>query len=281
VAATVHGGSLAKIIVHLPGDETREEFLSKEETTLGRSRANMIQILSPIVSAQHAKIELTRQGHVITDLNSTNGTFVNGKRLKPKAPHLLASNDIIRFADTLGNSASLTYIAPAIFSEILDVDIPTTFDLEKNISYIGRNPDVAIALDHPAISWHHAKIVRRDTERYTIQDFSSNNGTFLNGTQLQQHQEFTLNRGDVVQIGPFNLVYRGPGSFAPFSAERNFRLEAVNLEKTFYATNFLGLKDKSRPKTVLANLNLVINPPQARYWSMATICTATSTCTVP
>lgn len=260
VVTTVHGGSLAKIIVQLPGDETREEFLSKEETTLGRSRTSMIQVLSPIVSAQHAKIELTNQGHVITDLSSTNGTFVNGKRLKSDKPHLLASNDIIRFADVLGNSASLTYIAPAIFSENLDIDIPNTFALDKNISYIGRNPAVAIALDHPAISWHHAKVIRRDTDRYTIQDLSSNNGTFLNGTQLKQHREFALNRGDVIQIGPYNLVYQGSGIFATFTAKRNFRLEAVNLEKTLYATNFLGLKNKSRPKIVLGKLNLVINP---------------------
>jgi len=34
VAATVHGGSLAKIIVNLPGEESREEFLAKTITTL-------------------------------------------------------------------------------------------------------------------------------------------------------------------------------------------------------------------------------------------------------
>ncbi len=259
-AATVHGGALAKIIIHIPGEETEEEFLSQAVTTLGRSRSNMIQVLSPIVSGQHAKIELTRRGHTITDLNSTNGTYVSGKWLKPNEAYLLASHDIIRFADKMGNSASLTYVAPSGFSEILDFDISETFQLTENIAYIGRNSDAAISLDHPAVSWNHAKIIRRDTEGYTIQDLSSNNGTFLNGAQLKQHKEFSLNQGDVVQIGPFNLVYQGTGNFVPFSAERNFRLEAVNLEKTYYATNFLGFQDKNRPKPILQNLNLVINP---------------------
>lgn len=257
---TVHGGSLAKIIVHTPGEETREEFLSKAVTSVGRSRGSLIQLLSPVVSGQHAQIELTRKGHTITDLNSTNGTFVNGKRLPPNQPYLLVSNDIIRFADSLGNSASLTYIAPSGFSDIVDIDISQSFEITQNIAYIGRNPQAAIALAHPAVSWNHAKIIRRDTERYTIQDLSSNNGTFLNGAQLKQRTEATLHQGDVVQIGPFNLVYQGPGHFAPFSAERNFRLEAVNLEKTFYAANIFGFKDKKRPHTVLKNLNLVINP---------------------
>jgi len=260
VTATVHGGSLAKIIVHLPGEESREEFLSKAVTTLGRSRDSMIQVLSPIVSGQHAKLKLTRKGHTITDLDSTNGTFVNGKRLPPHTPHLLASNDIIRFNDSLGNSASLTYIAPSGFSDVQELDVSKSFELTEPISYVGRNPDVAIVLDHPAVSWNHAKIIRRDSEHDTIQDLSSNNGTFLNGSQLKQRQEYPLNRGDVVQIGPFNLVYQGQGNFVPFSAERNFRLEALDLEKSYYPTNFLGRKDKSRPHTVLRHLNLVINP---------------------
>src|SRR5262245_64105678 len=76
---TVHGGSLAKIIVYMPGEESREEFLSKPVTTLGRRSTNMIQVPSPMVSGEHARLELTRQGHTITDLGSTNGTYVNGK----------------------------------------------------------------------------------------------------------------------------------------------------------------------------------------------------------
>lgn len=258
--ATVHGGALAKIIVYIPGTETQEEFLSKASTTLGRNRDNMIRVLSPIVSNHHAKIDLTSKGHTITDLDSTNGTFVNGRRLRPNTLHLLASNDIIRFSDALGNSASLTYIAPTGFAKILDLDTSKVYELTQTISYIGRNPDIAISLNHPAVSWNHARVIKSDPERYAIQDLSSNNGTFINGTQLSQRRMQALSRGDVVQIGPFNLVYQGAGRFAPFSAERNFRLEAVNLEKTFYATNLLGVTDKAKSKTVLRDLNLVVNP---------------------
>jgi ABC-type multidrug transport system ATPase subunit len=257
-ANTVHGGSLAKIIVHIPGEETREEFLSKAVTTLGRRSSNMIQVLSPTVSGEHAKIELTPKGHTITDLHSTNGTYVNGKCIEPGKPHLLASNDIMRFSDALGNSASLTYIAPSFFGEVQQAVIARTFNLQSPISYIGRNPGGAISLDHPAVSWNHARIIKRDDLRCTIQDMSSNNGTFLNGTQLRS--ERVLERGDVVQIGPFNLVYKGSGTFAPYSAERNFRLEAVNLEKTVYAANLLGIPVKNKSITILRNLNLVINP---------------------
>jgi pSer/pThr/pTyr-binding forkhead associated (FHA) protein len=258
-ADTVHGGSLAKIIVQIPGEETHEEFLSKTVTTLGRRSSNTIQVMSPIVSGEHLKIELTRQGHTVTDLNSTNGTYVNGKRLTPGQPHLLASHNIIRFSDALGNSASLIYIAPSAFGEVQTAAIAKTFNLHMPISYIGRNPAAAIPLDHPAVSWNHARVVKRDELRYTIEDLSSNNGTFLNGAQLKG--ERPLERGDVVQIGPFNLVYNGGGVFTPYSAERNFRLEAVNLEKTVFATrSVLGIPFQGQPISILRHLNLVINP---------------------
>lgn len=255
---TVHGGSLAKIIIHLPGQETQEEFLSKPVTTLGRRRSNMIQVLSPIVSGHHARIDLTSQGHTITDLQSTNGTYLNGKLLKPHQPHLLASQDLIRFSDSLGNSAKLTYIAPSGFGEVSQLNFTRAFQLTTPISFIGRNPQAAISLDHPAVSWNHARVVRRDTDRYIIHDLSSNNGTFVNGLQLRQAR--SLARGDVIQIGPFNLVYQGQGRFVTFSAQRNFRLEVVDLEKRFYQTSFLGLENQAQPRIVLRNLNLVINP---------------------
>ncbi|MEW5956571.1 MAG: FHA domain-containing protein [Chloroflexota bacterium] len=256
---TVHGGSLAKIIVNIPGEETREEFLAKAVTTIGRRSSNLIQILSPIVSGEHAKIELTRQGHAITDLNSTNGTYVNGQPLKPNVTRLLSSNDIIRFSDSLGNSTHLTYIAPSLFTEVGQVDTTRSFSLSSDVSYIGRNPNAAISLDHPAVSWNHAKVSRRSDERVAIQDLSSNNGTFVNGQQLRR-QEHPLSQGDVVQIGPFNLVYQGGGAFIPFSAERNFRLELVDAAKTVYPTNLFGFKDTRRPKMILRPLSLVINP---------------------
>lgn len=258
-AKTVHGGTLAKIIVHEAGEETREEFLSKAVTSLGRRSHNDIVVASPIVSGAHARVDLTRQGHTITDLNSTNGTYVNGKRLNPHEPYQLATNDIIRFNDTLGNSAAwLTYVAPTVFSDVAEIDMVNAYHVTEPVSYIGRNPQAAISFDHPAVSWNHARIERKSPTEYAIEDLSSNNGTFINGRQLRE--SWPLQRGDVIQTGPFNLVYQGAGQFVPFSAERNFRLEAVDIEKTVYPTTFLGLPNRNKPKTILQTLNIVINP---------------------
>ena len=67
--------------------------LSKDSSTLGRHRNNDIVIADPKVSSFHARIDRAAEGHVIRDLKSRNGTFVNGRRLET-AP--LKTDDEIR-----------------------------------------------------------------------------------------------------------------------------------------------------------------------------------------
>jgi hypothetical protein len=72
------------------GSEPPKSFpLSMETQSLGRSPNNNIVISDPVVSTFHARIDRAREGFSLVDLTSTNGTFVNGKRvtttiLKPK-----------------------------------------------------------------------------------------------------------------------------------------------------------------------------------------------------
>ncbi|HHW57241.1 MAG TPA: FHA domain-containing protein [Clostridia bacterium] len=68
-----------------------------EVTTIGRSDECDIVIESPYVSAKHAIIRKKGRKFYIQDLNSTNGTFVNGKRIKGIAK--IRNNDIITLGD--------------------------------------------------------------------------------------------------------------------------------------------------------------------------------------
>ena len=52
-----------------------------------------------MVSRRHAQITSTGAGATLTDLNSKNGTFVNGLKCEPNAPMALKSGDIITLAD--------------------------------------------------------------------------------------------------------------------------------------------------------------------------------------
>ena len=73
--------------------------LDQPSYMIGREAGNEIVIEDPQVSRRHA--QLTRQGHsyLIEDVGSTNGTYVNGKRVM--APTLLNNGDMIGLADTV------------------------------------------------------------------------------------------------------------------------------------------------------------------------------------
>jgi predicted component of type VI protein secretion system len=74
--------------------------LDLPEVSIGRDIANDIVINDVEVSRKHAR--LTREGdrYKIEDLNSTNGTYIDGQRLI--GPHLLAIGEAIMFGDNVG-----------------------------------------------------------------------------------------------------------------------------------------------------------------------------------
>jgi putative ABC transport system ATP-binding protein len=72
-------------------------LFSGEEATIGRGQANDIVIDSNSMSRQHARLARTPNGVYISDLGSTNKTFVNG--VQADAPIMLHDGDILRFGD--------------------------------------------------------------------------------------------------------------------------------------------------------------------------------------
>ncbi|MFL5349671.1 MAG: adenylate/guanylate cyclase domain-containing protein [Hyalangium sp.] len=63
-------------------DGTLGEFPLGPKTTLGRHPANTLRLVDREVSKEHAVIEQTGRDFILKDLNSSNGTFVNGRRVK-------------------------------------------------------------------------------------------------------------------------------------------------------------------------------------------------------
>jgi FHA domain len=83
---------MAKLILSVDGTVLKEISLMKERTTLGRKPHNDIQVDNLAVSGEHAAIITILNDSFIEDLNSTNGTLVNGKPIKK---HFLQNNDVI------------------------------------------------------------------------------------------------------------------------------------------------------------------------------------------
>ena len=73
---------MPKMIVSIDGVVIKEVQLTKDRTTLGRRPYNDIVIDNLAVSGEHAVMQMSGMDVFLEDLNSTNGTYVNGKAIK-------------------------------------------------------------------------------------------------------------------------------------------------------------------------------------------------------
>lgn len=94
---------MARLILSLDGQVMAEYNMTKERYTVGRLPDNDIRIDNPAVSGHHSLVINILNDSFLEDLNSTNGTYVNGKLIKK---HALQHGDVVtvghhqlRFAD--------------------------------------------------------------------------------------------------------------------------------------------------------------------------------------
>ena len=83
---------MSKLVISLDGVVIKEALITKEKTTIGRRPYNDIVIDNLAVSGEHALVHAVGETVTIEDLNSTNGTYVNGKAVKKQS---LVHNDTI------------------------------------------------------------------------------------------------------------------------------------------------------------------------------------------
>jgi pSer/pThr/pTyr-binding forkhead associated (FHA) protein len=72
---------MAKLVILTQGLTGRSHELNVDRTTIGRVEDNMFQIAEASVSSHHCEVLLRGSDVVIKDLNSTNGTFINGEQI--------------------------------------------------------------------------------------------------------------------------------------------------------------------------------------------------------
>ncbi len=96
---------MAKLILSIEGATLKEIPLTKGRTTIGRKPQNDIQIDNLAISGEHAVLAMIGNDAFIEDINSTNGTFVNGQQVKKQ---LLQNGDSIELG-----KYSLKYVSEA------------------------------------------------------------------------------------------------------------------------------------------------------------------------
>jgi pSer/pThr/pTyr-binding forkhead associated (FHA) protein len=100
---------MARLILSLDNQVLAEYNMTKERYTIGRLPDNDVRIDNPAVSGHHSLIINILNDSFLEDLNSTNGTYVNGKLIKK---HALQHGDVItighhqlRFSEQAPNDA--------------------------------------------------------------------------------------------------------------------------------------------------------------------------------
>ncbi|MFP4321662.1 MAG: FHA domain-containing protein [Anaerolineales bacterium] len=139
--------------------------------TIGRARECNLVIDSPDVSRLHAQFEFDHQQVYITDLGSTNGTFLNNHPLDAHKPLRLRAGDEIN----IGNVAHLYFDDPATTAQVSEVRLPTPGlyldDMAAQVFVIGQPLDPPLSPSQfslLSLLYHNedAVVTREEVRRY-------------------------------------------------------------------------------------------------------------------
>lgn len=196
-----------------------------QEVLVGRSSTVDVMLDDLAISLVHLRVLRRGESILIEDLQSANGTFLNGHRIAPKTVLSISPNDCIdlgRFRLQIALSfdmipmekshtasyardvaKSLLGMAATHKQPYLEVqrgiDQGKTLHVSSMKSYrVGRTESCDLILQDADVSRHHVE-VRWDAGRFSIVDADSKNGVSVNGSLVNKTQ--SLRHGDLIQLG--------------------------------------------------------------------------------
>ncbi len=103
-----------RLTVYFPEDSPTTHDFVDNKLAVGRLSDNEVQLEEGSVSSRHAEIVLQGEEAVLRDLNSTNGTFLNGERVEGETN--IRGGDEIHFGNVRAVFEELAAAAPAVVS---------------------------------------------------------------------------------------------------------------------------------------------------------------------
>lgn len=157
--------------------------------TVGADPDCDVVVTAPPVSARHCRLIQADDGLYVEDLSSTNGTWVDGRRIEGRM-RITTSSRV-----TLGRRIPLPWP-----QELLGAEAPPA----ARFVTIGAAPDNDIVIDMPMVSGHHARLVVENHGVY-IEDLGSTNGTGL-GNPANRVRRAKLQPTDIVYLGSYPVA---------------------------------------------------------------------------
>jgi pSer/pThr/pTyr-binding forkhead associated (FHA) protein len=224
-----------------------KEIQAKDEITVGRRPDNDVVIDNPAVSGRHCKIVRTGDTYFVEDLNSTNGVFLNAKKIIKSG---LQNNDVIGIAkhalkfiddrpqpapaaaapaksasadatmmispqkqqELAAAATSAAQKKPAIVRVTKGVVNQLEFELKNRSTYIGKSDHVQIKIKGTGLfgsAPESAAMIAHHQDGYFLIPVKEGY-VKLNGRPV--HQKELLKDGDVIQAGGTTLRFEDPAS---------------------------------------------------------------------
>ena len=213
--------------VQVAGGGQDELPLRQQALQLGRSQNNDVILDDRQVSGQHARLTWGREGWLVEDLGSTNGTLLNGQRIPPHRASPLRPGDSVQIGHFLFTVRFLQpdeSPPPALEGKVRISSRPQPglvvymrgkvqkYPLDQDTLTLGRKSDNDLRIADTRVSGRHARLERQG-DTYRIVDLDSTNGLTYQGRKVPQH---TFSDGDILTIGKhIALQYRAAIGFLP------------------------------------------------------------------
>lgn len=186
---------MPKMIISLDGVVLREVQLTKDRVTLGRRPYNDVVIDHLAVSGEHAVLQMSGSQVLIEDLNSTNGTYINGKAVKKQ---LLSDGDVIEIGKYRVQyvSEETAPTASALNASVKVMTGPAAgreMALVKTVTTVGKT-GVAIAT------------ITRKPEGFVVAHVEGDNTPLLNGVSMGLVPK-ALKDGDLIELAGTQMQF--------------------------------------------------------------------------
>ncbi len=209
----------------------------------------------PDISAVHAELMVEQNGNVlIADKGSAKGTFLNGIQVHSRM-QVTTKDSLYLGSFRVQRHMLEDWIEKlAQIGELYDDSEPTETDLvhettqaldatasqvdgsdhmakvripEQGTLIIGRDPDADVFINHPSLSWHHARLTVRDSY-WVLVDEGSTNGTFVDGEKISKKE---VTASSWIRVGAVFLVLSDDVILAEELDPSSMRLDVVHLGK--------------------------------------------------
>ena len=194
---------------------------------IGSDSSCDIRISNNRVSRNHCQVIFSKEnGLKIVDLNSSNGTYLNGIKLKAGNTYSLNLKDQVQLAGVSGIIISVG--SENTLSKGLE-DQKNILELfnNKDMIIVGRDSSCDLRINDTRISRRHASIKKISNDKFLLKDLDSLNGIYVNGSKVNGSR--TISKKDNIFLSKYLLKIDGRAK----DLSDELAISAIGIEKVY------------------------------------------------